>query len=72
MKKILYYILLTVSFVLMLPYIVSAILIEYYFRLVILLIYKPTSYVRDCGKYPKWISAIFSYIDKLQEQDYED
>ena len=72
MKKILYYILLTVSFVLMLPYIVSAILIEYYFRLVILLIDKPTSYVRDCGKYPKWISAIFSYIDKLQEQNYED
>ena len=72
MKKIQYYILLTVSFVLMLPYIVSAILIEYYFRLVILLIDKPTSYVRDCGRYPKWISAIFSYIDKLQEQNYED
>jgi hypothetical protein len=72
MKKILFYILLTVSFVLLLPYIVSAILIEYYFRLVILLIDKPASYVRDCGKYPKWISAIFSYIDKLQEYDYED
>ena len=50
MKKALYYILLTVSFVLMLPYIVLAILIEYYFRLIILLIDKPTSYVRNCGK----------------------
>lgn len=72
MKKALYYILLSVSFALILPYIVLAILIEYYFRLVIFLIDKPTSYVRDCGKYPKWISSIFSYINKLQEQDYED
>lgn len=72
MKKVLYHILLSVSFLFMLPYIVLAILIEYYFRLVILLIDKPASYVRDCGKYPEWISAIFNYIGKLQEQDYED
>lgn len=71
MKKLLYYLLLSVSFVLTLPYIILAILAEYYFRLVLLLIDKPTSYVRGCGKYPSWISTIFSYIDKLQEQDYE-
>lgn len=71
MKKLLYYIVLSVSFVLILPYITLAILIEYYFRLVLLLIDKPTSYVRGCGKYPSWLSTIFSYIGELQEEDYE-
>lgn len=70
MKKLLYYIVLSVSFALILPYMILAILIEYYFRFVLILIDKPTSYVRGCGKYPSWISAIFSYIGKLQEDDY--
>lgn len=69
MKKALYYTMLAVSFALLLPYIIVAILVEYYYRLVILLIKKPTSYVRDWGKFPNWINAILAYVDKLQ--DYE-
>lgn len=66
MKKILFYIILTISFLLILPYIILAILIEYYYRFILWLIDKPTSYIKDCGKYPKWMSSIFNYVGELQ------
>ena len=67
MKKVIYYTMLVVSLTLLLPYIILAILIEYYYRLIILLIQKPISYVKNCGKFPNWINTIFAFVDELQD-----
>lgn len=64
MKKITYYLLLTMFTIIMMPYYIIALVAEYYSRVVICLFAKPVSRVKDYGTLPKWLSSIISYIEK--------
>lgn len=64
MKKVIYYLLLTVFIAMILPYYIVALFAEYYCRFMIFLFTKPSCCVRGYGTLPKWLSSIIGCIEK--------
>ena len=64
MKKVIYYLLLTVFIAMILPYYIVALVAEYYCRFMIFLFTKPSCFVRGYGTLPKWLSSIIGCIEK--------
>ena len=65
MKKVVYYTLCVVTFILLIPCAVILTIVHYYMLFVRFLITKPTHYCRDAVKMPKWFELYCNYIDKL-------
>ena len=64
MKKVIYYLLLTVFIAMILPYYIVALVAEYYCRFMIFLFTKPSCCVRGYGTIPKWLISIIGCIEK--------
>ena len=67
MKKVLYYIIVMFTFVLLLPFSILATILWLYSILINALIRKPCKYVRDAAKMPKWFGCFANYLDYITD-----
>lgn len=67
MKKVLYHIIVVLTFVLMLPFAILATILWLYSRIICVLVRKSCKYVRDAAKMPKWFEYFANYIDYITD-----
>lgn len=65
MRKTLYYIMLVITTILLIPFIVLMNVTSLYIRLVRLVVTIPANYVRDAAPMPKWFKWVAKYIGNI-------